>query len=412
MPLRRTIKKTINEYHAFYKATIESEDYKKYREMRIAELEKDGLIEDLGDTSVHKIVFCDVLSNKDISNLLSRIYSLDKLHFKCSHNYKKPKLINNYSYIHLKNGSMSSGIFEEIQLINDPFVKSINIHWSQINNYYAFLEYNIEFKKCLSDDEIGQFIDTNINQYSSKDFVSVYKKRNDSVLNYIDVDSYIYNRFIELCQHYITTYFYSKYAKNYQLPHLTWVVSNKKFDIKTLIKENSFYSYYNKESNYLISKEIGSYGYQLLSQNNNIPAFSPCSCVMKYGLAFYYTFFGRYELDLFNAEFTKYSSNEKALSYNKLISLLNRAQGLNEEYDYEKLLNDDFNKKWAFFVGDKEEQLSFDISFYKSIFNNSFSYFKTTNDFYSTRLNKVISIIALVVSLVGLAIAIVTIFLS
>lgn len=43
---------------------------------------------------------------------------------------KKPSLFKRYSYIHLKNDSMSSGIFEEIQLIDNKYIDSINISWS------------------------------------------------------------------------------------------------------------------------------------------------------------------------------------------------------------------------------------------------------------------------------------------
>lgn len=395
--------KEIKDFHDFYKKTIESEEFEKYRKEREKELKGCAT---LGGASYPMISFFDVLSNEDVSKLLVKLHSLDKKRFNCHHRYKKPRIINNYNYIHLKNGSASYGAFDEIELLDDSFIKRIEIDWTQINNYYAFFEYRFVFSKAQKQGEILDTIDKNICSFTKKDFFLRYGMKTDSYLDFLSLDDYPFERFIELCQHFITSYLYSKTAKQCLLPFLLWTCFSNKMDLSKVATDRTGIAYYNKEQNFIIFKDIGDYGYQLLSQNGSVPRFLPTSYVMKYGLTFYYSFFGRYELDLFNCEFTDYSTNKKTIPYKKLVSLLNRAQGLREENDYRERMNHDFEEEWLYYVNGKAEKASFSTDYFAKVFDEAFSYFKVLNDFYLGRLNKWISITALFVSLAGLVAAI------
>ena len=268
------------------------------------------------------------------------------------------------------------------------------------------------FKRAIETEDISNIVDKRIGDFTKKDFYSRYRIKDETYLDFVLLDDYIPDRFVELCQHFITTYFYSKSAKTHSLPFLFWTYCSKKMNLSQLATEHSSTAYYNKEHNYIVFKEIGNYGYQLISQNRTIPNFSPTNYIMRYGLAFYYAFFGQYELDLFNYEFTKYSSNEKAMSNQKLISLLNRVQGLKEENDFREIMTREFNDKWLYLISGKAEPVQFNTDYFMKAFDKAFSYFKVVNDFYLAKLNKWLSIIALIVSFVGLIVAIISIFVT
>lgn len=404
--------KEVIEYHSYYKKKIETNEYRDYLKKREKEFEEMNHGPDMGDISIPFITFCDVLSNKDVTKLLNKLYKLDNKCFKCTHYYKKPSIKKKYNYVHLSNGSRSYGIFDEIEFIDDKYIKAIEICWSQINNYCAFLSYKINFKKSLKQEDIVDFVDCNIKNLSKKDYYSVFKIKDDDFWNFMSLQRYLYDRFIELCQHFITSFLYSKYGNICSLPYLVWHVCSKRFDTSKMIANNTSTAYYNKELNYIVFKEIGSYGYSAYSQNRRIPNFQLAGNVMKYGLSFYYSFFGQYELDLFNYQFSKYSSNERPMPHKELIYLLNRAQGFKEEINDENLLTTDFNEKWLYYVGNKKEKPNFKYDYFKKMYEESFRYFKEINDFYLARLNKWVSIIALVVSFLGLAIAILSIYFS
>ena len=93
----------------------------------------------LEDSVVTGITICDVLSNEGVTKLLSKIYSLSKRKFKVECFYLRPKLKKKYSYVHLQYSHTENGYLAQIELLNDKYIESIKISWSQINSYYAFI---------------------------------------------------------------------------------------------------------------------------------------------------------------------------------------------------------------------------------------------------------------------------------
>lgn len=88
--------------------------------------------------------------------------------FKVTNHFKKPTLKRNYDYIHLQYSQ--AGRFAEIELLDDKYLKEIDISWLQINSYYAILQYTFCFKRCLNDEIYSSFMRHNIKKFSSKDY--------------------------------------------------------------------------------------------------------------------------------------------------------------------------------------------------------------------------------------------------
>lgn len=184
----------------------------------------------------------------------------------------------------------------------------------------------------------------------------------------------------------------------------------KPIDINTLDLGFLCDAYFNKKDNYVIigRKRLGNY--YLLAGNNMIPNFSVIACATKFGTNFYYDFNGERELKHFEYEFSKYSTGRNPISKKKLIALLNRLQGLSEYrfFDNESFYSD-VKDRWEIYR-DNEKKGDFpidkDISEkFKKIYERSFSYFKTRAEIELASTNRLLSIIAIIIAIVGVIIA-------
>ena len=95
------------------------------------------------------VALYDTLSNEGVKKLLKKLYSLPKKKFKVKNYYEKPTIVRNYDYVHLQYSHSNQGIFAEIIFLDDIYIDKVRITWSQINNYYAFLNINLNLKKVL-----------------------------------------------------------------------------------------------------------------------------------------------------------------------------------------------------------------------------------------------------------------------
>lgn len=421
--MRKEVKKCIR----YYLDNINSDEYKKYieeQEIQSAKIHHEYIEKEkpkwadrtdfYKDYVISNIMLYDVLSNNGVAKLLKKLYSLSQKRYKIKSYYKKPALINRYDYIHLQYNRSSHGRFAEIELLEDKYIKSIEISWSQINNYYALLEYNLIFRKCLDDKLYDCFIYDNITKLNSKDYVIWYRIDKTSKDDYLALEQMNDEYFAIICQHYITSILYSEDGKMHQLINMTCMTRKEPIDIEKIYLHDMGMSYYNKKSNYIISCDYDRVNYYLLAGNNTIPYFNASAYVCMYGNDFYYYFFGNRELKMFEVEFSKYSTGRKKIKYNKKFrTLLNKIQGLS---DYESRRTDEFYEKfsasWELYVGndksDLREYYGNRVEEYKEIYEKNFSYLKLLSEMNYTNSNQVNTLVATVASIIATIIAVIS----
>ncbi|MCI8792282.1 MAG: hypothetical protein HFG38_05675 [Eubacterium sp.] len=362
---------------------------------------------------IAKVTIYDVLSNEGVSKLLKKLYSLSKRKFKVRNHYKKPTRRKGFDYIHLQYSHTSSSLFAEIELLKDKYIKEIIISWSQINSYFALIEYNFRLKKRLDDNGYNQFVYENISKLSSKDYVAWYhvaEDKKDWLLQQMQ-DEY----FILIFQHYITSFLYTEQGKKSRLTNLVYQTRKEPIDMGKLYLDEMGASYYNKKQKYVIcSSALNDIDYCLLSGNNLIPQFSICPFISKYGNEFYYRFFGYRELKAFEIEFSRFFTGRKKIDYNeKLKRLLTKMQSVAEsENRNNKKFFKKFNKSWDFYINYKKSKIK-DYPVYstdkiKEIYQDNFSYLKLLVEMKYTKSNRRISIVAVLISIIATIISVIS----
>lgn len=367
------------------------------------------------DYDIAEIVFSDVLSNAGVTKLLKKLYSLPKNKFKVNNNYKQPKLGKQYDYVHLQYSSKGSGRLAQIEFLKDPYIKDIEITWSQINNYFAYIEYEICFKKCLNDELYDQFILDNIKNLTSKDYLIWYFVRDDFDDNCMWLKQMHEELFEVICQHYITSLLYSEVGKENLLINLKILVRKDPINIDTIYLGDLSVSYYNKNNNYIISGDFDATSFSLFSGNNRIPNFSLCGYISEFGNNLYYKLFGTRELRIFEHQFSKFVTGRKKISYNKSFKyLLNKFQSLtDDEYPVFGDIEKEINEKWDFYISNEKE--SFDKWHFvgaekvKNVYQKNFDYLKLLIEMNYTKSNKILSVIATITSVLATIISIVAI---
>lgn len=356
---------------------------------------------------VTSVTICDILSNDGVTKLSKRLHSLPSKKYKTTIIYKKPTFFKSYDYVHLQYSGSFHGIFAEIEFLDDKYIKSVKITWSQINSYFAILEYNFTLKHNLSEENCTNFICDNIKKLNKKDYLPYYYLKKNQPIDFHLLNEMNEEFFVLIFQHYITSVFYSEQGKKYRLINMVHMTRKEPININTLDFSYCGISYYNKKENYMITCD-SNYNYCLMAGNNNIPQFSLSSYIAKYGNSFYYMFFGHRELKIFEIEFSKYSTGRRKARYNKKFTyLLNKMQSLcesqtNNKFDIYKA----FDKDWKLYLGYKEQKLNKFIAQinidYKSIYSNYYAYLNSLCNINYTKSNQFISIGAIIIAIITL----------
>lgn len=422
----KDVKRTIK----FYKKNIYSKEYKEYKtksDLESLKNHRDYINKQKPEWKnrtdyydkylISHVIIWDVLSNDGVIKLLKKLYSLPKNRFRVTNYYKKPTIKNKYDYVHLKYLSTSTGRFAEIKFLDDTYIDSIDVSWTQVNNYFAFIEYKIKFRKCLDESLHDEFIYSNINKINKKDYAIWY---------YVDVKN-DFDRFMILeqmnneyfsiiCQHYITNLLYSEKGKKTLLVHMVVTTRKEQIDIDKLYLGDLSKSYFNKKENYVITSDYEERNFLLLAGNNRIPAFGLCGYVARYGNPFYYHFFGKYEIENFENEFSKYFTGRKHIKYNKeFIFLLNKMQSASDKtlFNYEDFKSS-FNDNWDYYnANDKinfKEYSHVKIEDYKNIYEKNFSYLKLLSEVNYGKANYINALIATFVSILALILSLLALF--
>lgn len=359
------------------------------------------------DHIVTSVTICDILSNDGITKLSKRLHSLSSKKYKTIITYKKPTFFKSYDYIHLQYSSSFHGIFAEIEFLDDKYVKIVEITWSQINSYFAILEYKFTLKHYLSEENCTHFICDNIKKLNKKDYLPYYYLKKNQAIDFHLLNEMNEDFFVLIFQHYITSVFYSEQGKKYRLINMVHMTRTEPINISTLDFGDCGISYYNKKKNYMITCD-SNYNYCLMAGNNNIPQFNLSSYITKYGNSFYYMFFGHRELKIFEIEFSKYSTGRKKARYNKKFTyLLNKMQSLCESQTNNKFnIYKAFDKDWKLYLGYKEQKLNKFIAQinidYNSIYSNYYAYLNSLCNINYTKSNQFISIGAIIIAIITL----------
>lgn len=158
--MRKEIRKCIN----YYLQNIDSDAFREYVENEEQDAQRNHQefikterpqwatrTDYFDDHLIAKVIITDTLSNDGVVRLLKKLYSLPKRKFKVKNYYKKPTLKNKYDYIQLQYTHHGIGLFAEIEFIEDKYIDRIEVSWTQVNNYFALVQYTFWFRKCLDD---------------------------------------------------------------------------------------------------------------------------------------------------------------------------------------------------------------------------------------------------------------------
>lgn len=424
--MRKEIKTCID----FYINNINSDDYKKHLERSKKEGDKyhqefiltekpswASRTDYFDNYMIASMVIGDVLSNDGITHLLKKLYSLPKKEYRVKNYYKKPTWRNKYDYVKLQYTHSDIGRFSEIEFLKDKYIERIEIRWSQINNYFAYIEYTFWFRKCLDETLYNDFIIENLNKLTSKDYIIWYHIRDKKEDNYLSLSQMNSEFFNIICQHYITTLLYSEQGKNCSLISIVFGIREQAIDIDTLYIGDFGKAFYNREKNYVIVGDFEHDNYLLCSGNNSIPNFSVCDYISEYGNEFFYKFFGQRELKIFEQDFSRYSNGRVKIRYNKKIKqLLKKIQSVSDYDDYLKTaeIYSEFNKSWDFYTGNDKEDIKVwqnkSTEDYRTIYEKNFSYLKMLTEMNYTKSNHMISVFATIISVVATIISLIAIF--
>ena len=222
--------------------------------------------------------------------------------------------------------------------------------------------------------------------------------------------------FYTICQHYITTLLYSEEGSNSSLLSITFLVRERPIDINSLYISDYSPAFYNKKDNYIILSDLDRDHYYLYSGNNRIPNFDPCGYVSKYGNYFYYRFLGEKELTLFERDFSSFANGRKKTKYNKkVIRLLNKLQSISDYTDHRSPnFYSEFKKTWDFYIGNDKDDLKKwygnSLKKTKMIYEKNFSYLKMLTEMNYTKSNHIISIIAVLISVIATVVSLISFF--
>lgn len=365
---------------------------------------------------ISSISFFDLLDNQGTTKLLRKLYSLPKKKYRVKNYYKKAGIIKKYDYVHLNYSGSGWGRFAEIEFIDDPYISNISICWCQLSSYYAFFEYNIEFKKVLDEDRYYDFMKHTMASFTNKDYVLWYPSINQIKNGEIDgllLETMDSEFFPVACQHYITSLLYSENGKHEQLVNMTFCSRKAPIDINTIYFGDISYSYYNKKQNFYISSDLDQINYCLCAGNNIIQHFSVLSLVSMYGNKFYYQFARYAEIKNYEYCFSNLFTGRKRITYGKKYhSFIRKMKSLtNIENRKSNNFVEKFNDNWNFYIANDEQDFEKYVKEtnvdFQAIYQENFHYLQIVSEMKYTRISVINSVIATVFSFVAAAVAII-----
>lgn len=408
----------------YYRENYYTDDYNEYLKTQQAQRKKNhdeyisrektewkdrtDYFDEAPDICITQVHFLDVLSNDGISKVLSKIYKLPKRSYRVRNYYKKPSLFRKYDYVHYSYGGYGYGSFAEILFLKSEYISRIDISITQLNSYYAVLEYIVEFKNCLTQNLYDKFIFDQIKNVKPKrDYTIAFNFSDRIEDNYNAICDVKYDYFIIICQHYITSLLFSEQGNENELVNLTVYTRKKPINIDALYLGDMNLSFYNKKEGFVVITEFDRVKNYLYAGNRRIPSFCFSHYIGEYGNALYNQFFWERELSIFQNTFSKYVSGRKKPKYNKdYYELLRKTQSFCDiEYKNINSFYDKFSERWDFYYcndkRDIKEYFSKTNINLSEIYKNTYEYLRLRVDISIASFNHVIAIVALLISILA-----------
>lgn len=365
------------------------------------------------DYYVPKVKIYDILSNDGMAKLVNSLYKLSPKKYKVIDVlYRKQTVLHKYDYVHIQKKHCFLGRLARVKFINSKYIKSIDITVTQMNDIYAFIEYDISFNISLNEEERNQFIIDYLPQITDDDYFGNFNIDDGHKLEMIYEMNQIYFEYI--CQHFVTSLFFSETGAKRKLLSVVYQIRKESIDInKIYLGDGLCISYYDKDKNIILNRNYDSTNYVLLSGNNVIPNFGISEYIMKYGNIFYLRIMGEPELTFFEKEYSKYVSGRKKIYFNReIIKLFKQVRSFSECQPLrgsEQELMKNFDKNWILYKGNTKCRLKDDkyikIEDYRKIYEEKYDYMKKMAEINYTKSNQVIAVISVIIAILAIIIA-------
>ena len=365
------------------------------------------------DYYVPKVKIYDILSNDGMAKLVNSLYKLSpKKYNVIDVLYRKQTVLHKYDYVHMQKEHCFLGRLAKVQFINSKYIKSIDITVTQMNDIYAFIEYDISFNISLNEEERNQFIIDYLPKITDDDYFGYFNIDDGHKLEIIYEMNQIYFEYI--CQHFVTSLFFSETGAKRKLLSIVYQIRKESIDInKIYLGDGLCISYYDKDKNIILNRNYDSTNYVLLSGNNVIPNFDISEYIMKYGNIFYLRIMGEPELTFFEKEYSKYVSGRKKIYFNReIIKLFKQVRSFSECQPLrgsEQELMKNFDKNWILYKGNTKCRLKDDkyikIEDYRKIYEEKYDYMEKMAEINYTKSNQVIAVISIIIAILAIIIA-------
>ena len=421
------------DFFKYYQENVKSDKFKKYvaqkerqenevHDQFVKEEEPKWLNRDkeFDARSMQQFIILDVLSNEGIRTLVNKLYRLKKIGYKVQTRYAKPNAFQTFNFLRLDYSTQGYGFFAQLELKNNKYIEKIEIDWTQLNSYFGLFEYRFIFKNPLNEDNMTDFIIDGLNYFTDMDYINGFiLSDSDEETNFFHMRQFDSIAIPLIFQHYITSYLYSERGSGQNLLSFQFFSTKEKIDIDKTYLGDFGVSLYNRAQNYIINQsslDNEMSDYTVFSHNASVLDFSVLPFVARFGNQFYFNFFGPYELNHFEKQFSMFANGISKIAFNKAYkNLLNWTQSLTvlDRQSYSSFATT-IKNNWSFFEGNDEIEFDTvfekDISYYKSIFDNNFQYLKLLSETRYTKSNNRATIISTVASLLALVISILAIF--
>ncbi|MFR1557471.1 MAG: hypothetical protein ACLSUA_10555 [Agathobacter rectalis] len=346
---------------AFYLQNFDQIEYHEYVDRQTRDfcrkIEKESVNKQHTDYFLNyyvpKVKIYDILSNDGMTKLVNSLYKLSHQKYKVFNVlYRKPTILHKYDYVHMQKEHCFLGRLAEVQFIDSKYINCIDITVTQMNDIYAFIEYDISFSIMLNEENRNQFIIDYLPQITDDDYFESFNI--DGCHKMEIIYEMNQNYFEYICQHFVTSLFFSETGTKRKLLSIVYQIRKESIDIdKIYLGDNLCISYYNKDQNIILNRNYDSTKYVLLSGDNEVPKFDISEYVMKYGNIFYLRIMGESELTFFEKEYSKYVSGRKKIYFNReIIKLFKQVRSFSECQPLrgsEQDLMKDFDKNWILY---------------------------------------------------------------
>ncbi len=359
--------------------------------------------------SLFCITLYDSVNNCELNRLIKKIYKLRKnKKFDVDIIYRK-KGIKKLDYIKPEFDSTGHGSVAKIKLLDDDMLTSIKISWTQINNDEAVVEYVCYFKHSISNFCVihDYFVD-NYKQLKKIKYANFYFNikffQNDDIQN-IQVEL---EYFRVLIQRKISRLSYSHYLNKYLLPiKYTYIFDKKTKNIMSKIKKPFLGASYILDSNHYICiesfEEYQSTEFNEIIFKNEFNPIDFISLLSRVRMPFYYQMFYQIEKAELQFRITKFFNSRRSLiNFSNYKWLLNKHRRIIEKRFY----NIDIDKEIKL-KGYSDKSNNFvDIDLYngiKDVYDDNIEYIKNLNSLNYNMIVFIVSILALIISIIGFA---------